>query len=132
MGFGDKWVRWIWWCRSTTNFSILVKGVPVGFLPSSKGLRQGDLLSSYPFVMGMEVLSTLIWRATDGGYISGWVIKGRREADLNISHILYVDDIIVFCEASKDQMLFLSWVFLWFEATFRLSINWDKSALSWL
>ena len=59
--------------------------------------------------MGMEVLSILIQRATDGargGYISGCMIKGRGEADLNISHFLFADDTIVFCEASKDQIYF--------------------------
>ena len=56
------------------------------------------------FVMGMEVLSILIRRAMYGGYISGCVIKGRGEADLNISHLLFVDDTIVFSEASKDQI----------------------------
>ena len=102
MGFGDKWVRCIWWCISTTNFSVLVNGVSEGFFPSSRGLRQGDPLFPYLFVMGMEVLSILIQRVTNGGYISGCVIKGRGEADLNISYLLFADDMIVFYEASKD------------------------------
>ena len=130
MVFRDKWVRWIWWCIYIANFSILVNGLPAGFFPSSRGLRQGDPLSPYLFVMGMEVLSILVRRATNGGYISGCVIKGRGEVDLNISHLLFVDDTIVFCEALKDQILFLSWVFLWFEAAFELSINWDRSELT--
>ena len=52
---------------------------------------------------------------TDGGFISGCVFKGRRE-DLRISYLLFVDDSIVFCEATTDQMLFMSWFFFWFEA----------------
>ena len=85
MGFGDKWVRWIWWCISTASFSVLINGVLVGFFPSSRRLRQGDPLSPYLFVMGMKVLSILIRRASAGGYILGCVIRGRREADFNIS-----------------------------------------------
>ena len=129
MGFGDKWVGWIWWCISTVRFSVLINKVPTCFFPCSRDLRQGDPLSPYLFVMVMEVLLILIWRATDGGYISGRVIRGKGEADLNISYLLFANETIVFCETSKDQMLFLSWEFLWFEAPFRLSINWDKSEL---
>ena len=68
MGFGSKWLGWMWSCLSSAKFSILVNGVPAGFFPSSKGLRQGDPLSPYLFVMGMEVLDVLIRRAVEGGF----------------------------------------------------------------
>ena len=60
----------MWSCISTAKFSVLVNGVPAGFFSSSKGLRQGDPLSPYLFIMGMEVLSVLIRRAVEGGFIS--------------------------------------------------------------
>ena len=63
MGFGSKWVGWMWSCISSAKFSVLVNEVPTGFFLSSKGLRQGDPLSPYLFVLGMEVLDALIRRA---------------------------------------------------------------------
>ncbi|RVW12490.1 putative mitochondrial protein [Vitis vinifera] len=78
------------------NFSVMVNGVPAGFFPSSKGLRQGDPLSPYLFVMGMEVLDVLIRRAVEGGFLSGCNIRGGSESPLHISHLFFADDTIIF------------------------------------
>ena len=127
MGFGPKWLGWMWSCISTTKFSVLVNGVPAWFFSSSKGLRQGDPLSPYLFVMGMEVLSVLITRAVEGGFISWCSIwRGGGQA-VNISHLLFADDTIVFCEAKKEFLTYLSWILFWFEAASGLKINLDKS-----
>ncbi|KAJ9687810.1 hypothetical protein PVL29_013853 [Vitis rotundifolia] len=89
MGFGSKWLSWMWSCISTAKFSVLVNGMPARFFPSTKGLRQGDLLSPYLFVMGMEVLSALIRRVVEGGFLSGCSIRGGKRPALNISHLFF-------------------------------------------
>ncbi|RVW64952.1 putative ribonuclease H protein [Vitis vinifera] len=66
------------------------------FFPSSKGLRQGDPLSPYLFVMGMEVLDVLIRRAMEEGFLSGCNIRGGSESPLHISHLFFADDTIIF------------------------------------
>ena len=112
MRFGAKWRS----CISTAKFSVLVNGVPAGFFSSSKGLRQGDPLSPYLFVMGIEVLSALIRRAVEEGFISGCNIRRGSGPVANISHLLFADDTIVFYEAKKEDMTYLSWILCWFEA----------------
>ncbi|RVW17180.1 LINE-1 retrotransposable element ORF2 protein [Vitis vinifera] len=129
MGFGPKWLGWMWSCISSAKFSILVNGVPAGFFPSSKGLRQGDPLSPYLFVMGMEVLGALIRRAVEGGFLSGCNIREGGRTALNISHLFFADDTIVFCEANKDHLSHLSWILFWFEADSGLKINLGKSEI---
>ena len=127
MGFGSKWLGWMWSCLSSAKFSVLVNGVPTGFFSSTKGLRQGNPLSPYLFVMGMEVLDVLIRRAVEGGFLLGGSIRGGSRSTLNISHLLFVDDTIVLCEASKEHLTHLSWILLWFEAASGLRINLAKS-----
>ena len=108
MGFGSKWVSWINWCISKASFSIMVNGSSFGFFRSSKGLRQGDLLSPYLFVISMETLSFLIARVVDGGYIFGCRVGCRDGEELVISHLLYADDTLLLCEPSQDQLAYLS------------------------
>ena len=117
----------MWNCISTVKYSVLVNGVPAGFFSSTKGLRQGDPLSPSLFVMGMEVLSVLITRAVEGGFIHGCRIWRGREQAVNITHLLFADDTIVFCEAKKEALLHLGWILFWFEAASGLKINLDKS-----
>ena len=77
MGFGAKWISWIQWCIGTVSFSVLINGTSSGFFKISRGLRQGDPLSPYLFVIVMEALSCLLKRAKEGGFLSGWQLSGR-------------------------------------------------------
>ena len=129
MGFGKRWVSWVKWCVSTASFSILVNGSPAGFFQNSRGLRQGDPISPYLFVIGMEALSRLLNRAVDGNYLSGSKIADRDGVGSVISHLLYVDDTLLFCGANKDQLKYLSWILMWFEALSGLRINLNKSEI---
>ena len=122
-------MRWIKWCISTSSFSVLVNESPAGFFPSSRGLRQGDPLSPYLFVIGMETLSCLLNRATDGIYLSGTKFTDGRGEELVISHLLYADDTLLFCKADKDELKFISWTLMWFEAVSGLKINLNKSEI---
>ena len=119
----------MWSCLSSAKFSVLVNGVHAGFFPSTKGLRQGDPLSPYLFVMGMEVLDVLIRKAVEGGFLSGFNLRGGSGPPLNISHLFFADDTIIFCEARKDHLTHLSWILFWFEAASGLRINLAKSEI---
>ena len=109
------------------SFSVLCNGSLADFFQSTRGLRQGDPLSPYLFVIGMEALSCLLERAVEGNFISGCKFVDRRGESLSISHLLYADDTLILCEASQDQMVYLGWTLMWFGAMSGLSINMNKS-----
>ena len=77
----------------------------------------------------MEALSCLINRAVEGNYLSGSRIVDGRGGDLVISHLLYANDTLIFCEANKDELKYLSWILMWFEALSGLKINLNKSEI---
>ena len=126
-GFSSKWRAWIRFCISTIRFSIILNGCPSGFFPSSCGIRQGDPLSPLPFVIVMEALSRLIDRKASGGFLSGFSVGTSEDRQMMISHLLFADDTLIFCDAVPTQMEHLRSVFIWFQAALGLKINLGKS-----
>ncbi|RVW94823.1 DEAD-box ATP-dependent RNA helicase 39 [Vitis vinifera] len=90
MGLGERWIKWIEWCISTVRYSVLINGSPSGFFQSSRGLRQGDPLSPYLFVIAMEVFSCLMRRAISGGFY----LVGGLEACLGLKVNLEKSELI--------------------------------------
>lgn len=91
-------------CISTVRFSVLVNGTPAGFFDSSRDLRQGDSLSPLLFVIVMEALSRMVQAAVGGGFLSGFQVGSGSDGAIIISHILFADDTLVFCEADNSQI----------------------------
>ena len=98
---------------------VLVNGMPSNFFQSSKCLRHGDLLSPYSFVLAMEAPNYLLKKAREGDQLLRARVRGRRGEGVEVSHLLFVNDNTIFCEASQDHMVHLRSLFQWFEAIFR-------------
>ena len=50
----------------------------------------------------MEAFSCLIEKGKQGGFISGFKIEGKGEEGIQVSHLLFVDDTLLFCEDNID------------------------------
>ena len=77
----------------------------------------------------MEALSLLIQHAVEGNFLSSSRVAIRGGEGEVISHLFYADDTLLFCEPNKDQMKFMSWTLMWFEAMSGLRINLNKSEI---
>ena len=94
------------------QFSILINGSPSGFFVSSRGLRQGDLLSPLLFVIVMEAFSRIMDRAIRGGLFSGFIVASPQDHQVWISHLLFADDTLIFCDADPIKLEHLRSIFL--------------------
>lgn len=91
MNFPGKWISWVKECISTATANVLVNGNPSGEFQLERGLRQGDTLSPFLFLVAAEGLNALTKRAVREGLLKGVTI-GR--GNMVISHLQYADDII--------------------------------------
>uniref|UniRef100_A0A2N9GN59 Reverse transcriptase domain-containing protein n=1 Tax=Fagus sylvatica TaxID=28930 RepID=A0A2N9GN59_FAGSY len=129
MGFGTKWCQWIEACISSVQFSVLVNGSPEGFFRSSRGIRQGDPLSPLLFLLIMEVLSRMLRKVELEGLIQGFSAGSNASEGLRISHLLFADDTILFCDADLGQVSYIRMVLSCFEAVTGLRVNMAKSEM---
>ncbi|MCH84712.1 hypothetical protein A2U01_0005547, partial [Trifolium medium] len=101
MGFPNSMVQTIMKCVTTVNFSILINGHPSQTFHPHRGIRQGNPLSPYLFILCADVLSGLISKAQNSHLIHGVKIAhGAPE----ISHLLFADDSLIFCRATTEEV----------------------------
>jgi hypothetical protein len=94
VGFESHWIRLMMTCVRTTSYSVLLNGEPTGYIRSTRGIRQGDPLSPYLFLLCAEGLSALLRKAERDTLIHGVFIC---QSGLRISHLLFADDSLLFC-----------------------------------
>ena len=129
IGFGEKWGWWMKACITTVHFSVLINGSPAGFFGSSRGFRQRDPLSPLLFLLVMDVLRTLLRRTEEGDFLKGFKASPNAQGGLQISHLLFANDTILFCDASREQLLYIRMVLIFFEAIIGLKVNVGKSEI---
>nr|GEY59263.1 RNA-directed DNA polymerase, eukaryota [Tanacetum cinerariifolium] len=124
-GFGDKWCNWIQSCITSSRGSILVNGSPTNEFQFYKGLKQGDPLSPFLFILMMESLHISFHRIVDAGLFKGIVL----DQSLCLSHMFYTDDVIFVGHWSDGNISTLIHVLKCFFHASGLRINLSKSKI---
>lgn len=92
-GFGSKWGPWLTTCWKTASFSILLNRSPRKVFKSSRGLRKGNPLSPLVFVLVVQVLTRLLYKAQRCEEINGFFIK---EGGIKMHVLQFIDDTLIF------------------------------------
>ena len=113
-------------CVTTPSFSVRINGKAYGNILPSKGLRQGDPLSPYLFLLCAEGFTSLLAKAEREGRLHGVSICRRAPS---VSHLLFADDSLLFCQATQDEVQTILEVLQLYAVSSRQCINLEKSSV---
>jgi hypothetical protein len=126
MNFPINLINTIMNCVSTVSFSILVNGKPTEKFVPERGLRQGDPLSPYLFIICVDVFSALIKNAQQNELIHGVKIApGAPE----ITHLFFADDSLMICRANKEETTQIQSIITQYQMASGQMVNYNKSEL---
>ncbi|XP_048613115.1 uncharacterized protein LOC125587045 [Brassica napus] len=126
MGFDTHWVKLMMACISSVQYRILLNGQPRGLIIPQRGLRQGDTLSPYLFILCTETLIANIKKAEREKQLTGMKVA---RACPSISHLLFADDSLFFCKAQEAECQTILRILQDYAAVSGQLINFQKSSI---
>jgi hypothetical protein len=126
LGFEHQWINLIMMCVSTAHFSVLINGVPTGTIIPSHGIRQGDPILPYLFILCTEAISSMLSHADRRGTLKGAPTskKGPR-----LNHLFFADDSLLFCRVDLSHWNRPSNILKIYERASRQKLNTSKTAI---
>ncbi len=123
-GFGDRWIRWIEELLSTASTVVLLNGVPGRSFRSKRGLRQGDPLSPFLFILCVDVLFRMLQSVASANLLPTVGI-----GDCNVHTLQFADDLLLFFDGTLRSASIIRIILDSFAENSGLKINFDKSSL---
>ncbi|GAU27943.1 hypothetical protein TSUD_146580 [Trifolium subterraneum] len=127
MSFPVLWRKWIKECVCTATASVLVNGSQTDEFPLERGLRQGDPLSPFLFLLAAEGLNVLMQAMVENNIFSGYNV--RMQNTVSVSHLQFADDTLLLGTKSWANVRALRAVLVLFETMSGLKMNFNKSML---
>ena len=126
MGFCHEWTQLIMNCVMSVSYRVKVNGdIGKSFTPG-RGLRQGDPLTPYLFLLCAEGFSALLSEVESAGRIKGMQVCQRAPS---ISHLLFADDSLLLVRANRENAVEVQRILTLYEQVSGQTINKAKSAV---
>ncbi|CAM8956265.1 unnamed protein product [Rhodiola kirilowii] len=126
MGFAEGWIRKVMMCVETVSYKVKINGKISETINPGRGLRQGDPISPYLFLLCAEWLNYALRKYQEGGLIEG--IKICRNAPV-ITHLMFADDCVLFLKARSDSVDRISEILRRYEEISGQKVNYAKSEM---
>lgn len=124
-GFCETFLSWVKTILESARLSVLINGSPHGFFGCSRGVRQGDPLSPILFCIAEDFLSRGLAKLFSEKKISTITTPRNCSAP---SHVLFSDDIFVFCRADARSLNNLNTFLGHYAAASGQIVNCNKSS----
>lgn len=122
--FPPKWVNLLRSCVSPVKHNIIINGGLSEQITPTCGIRQGDPISPYLFILCMEVFTQIINKEVDN---KNW--KPFKIGQCRLSHLFFADDVILFSKVEVNSLEAMNRDLLSFLSCSRLLVNRSKSTL---
>lgn len=126
-GFNEVWCNRIMGLITSVSYSFVHNGSVFGDVVPQRGVRQGDPISPYVYILCAEGLSSIIRRNEDVGLLHGCVIARGAPA---ISHLLFADDCYFFFRTTKSEANVMKRILSRYEEVSGQMINNTKSTVT--
>ncbi|XP_059454931.1 uncharacterized protein LOC132185134 [Corylus avellana] len=126
MGFDERWIRLVMMCVSLVHYAILINREPCGHITPTRGLRQGDLISPYLFLICAEALSSMVTKGNRDELLSRVPTSKKGP---KISHLFFADDNLLFCRTTLAQRSNLSAILQIYEEASGQKMNNNKTSI---
>ncbi|XP_024164510.1 uncharacterized protein LOC112171581 [Rosa chinensis] len=126
LGFDVRWINIIMKCVESVTYAILVNGEQTEIITPTRGIRQGDPLSPYLFILCVEGFSALLSQAVDVGAIQG--LKMCPEAP-TLHHLFFADDSFLFGAATIHECQTIREILNIYAKASGEKINFQKSSM---
>ncbi|KAG7572529.1 hypothetical protein ISN44_As09g008890 [Arabidopsis suecica] len=127
LGFNIVWVQWIMSCIKSVSYSVLLNGSSYGFIKPERGIRQGDPLSPFLFILCAEALVHIMNKSESEGRLTGLRLTPSCPS---IQHLLFADDSLFLCQATFKECSEFKRCLLLYEKASGQMINFKKSAIT--
>jgi exonuclease III len=128
MNFPTLWRKWIMECVGTATAAVLVNGCPTEEFPIQRGLRQGDPLSPFLFLLAAEGFDILMKASVSNNIFQPYCVGPQGEVKL--SHLQFADDTLILGVKSWMNVRTIRAVLLLLEDVSGLKVNFNKSMLT--